>query len=106
MRGLDGKTVIVTGGGSGIGRAVCQRFADEGAKVAIFDIDGDGALETAGLISDASGRASTYVTDISDYDAVEAAVDATEKELGSVDILVNNAGWDEAKPFLATDTGL
>ena len=106
MRGLEGKVVIVTGGGSGIGRAVCQRFADEQASVAIFDIDGDGAAQTAGLISDAGGRSRTYVTDISDYDAVEAAVAAAEKDLGPVDILVNNAGWDEAKPFLATDTAL
>jgi 2-hydroxycyclohexanecarboxyl-CoA dehydrogenase len=106
MRGLDGKTVIVTGGGSGIGRAVCQRFADEGAHVAIFDINGDGAAETVRLITDAGGRARRYVTDISDYDAVEAAVAAAEKDLGPVDVLVNNAGWDEAKPFLATDTAL
>jgi 2-hydroxycyclohexanecarboxyl-CoA dehydrogenase len=106
MRGLEGKVVVVTGGGSGIGRAVCQRFADEQANVAIFDINGDGAAETARLISDAGGRARTYVTDISDYDAVEVAVAAVENDLGPVDILVNNAGWDEAKPFLATDTVL
>lgn len=106
MRGLEEKVVIVTGGGSGIGRAVCQRFADEGAMVAIFDVNGDGAEETSRLISDADGHASAYVTDISDYDAVEAGVAAAEKHLGPVDILVNNAGWDEAKPFLATDTAL
>lgn len=106
MRGLEGKTVIVTGGGSGIGRAVCQRFADEGASVVIFDINRDGAAETAGLISDEGGCVRTYETDISDYDAVEAAVAAAETDIGPADILVNNAGWDEAKPFLATDTAL
>ena len=106
MRGLEGKVVVVTGGGSGIGRAICQRFADENANVAIFDINADGAAETVRLITDTGGCARSYVTDISDYDAVEAAVAATEKDLGPVDILVNNAGWDEAKPFLATDTAL
>ncbi|MEM9473583.1 MAG: SDR family NAD(P)-dependent oxidoreductase, partial [Pseudomonadota bacterium] len=106
MRGLKGKVVVVTGGGSGIGRAVCRRFAEEQASVAIFDINGDGAAETVRLISDAGGNARTYVTDISDYEAVETAVAASESDLGPIDILVNNAGWDEAKPFLATDTGL
>ncbi len=106
MRGLKGKVVIVTGGGSGIGRAVCQRFADEGAQVAIFDINAEGAAETVAMTSQAGGSARDYVTDISDYDAVEAAVAAVETDIGPVDVLVNNAGWDEAMPFLATDTGL
>jgi len=103
MRGLKGKVVIVTGGGSGIGRAVCQRFADDGAQVALFDINAGGAAETVAMISQAGGSARDYVTDISDYDAVEAAVAAVETDIGPVDVLVNNAGWDEAMPFLATD---
>lgn len=103
MRGLKGKVVIVTGGGSGIGRAVCQRFADEGAQVAIFDINAEGAAETVEMISLAGGGARDYMTDIADYDAVEAAVAAVETDIGPVDVLVNNAGWDEAMPFLATD---
>jgi 2-hydroxycyclohexanecarboxyl-CoA dehydrogenase len=103
MRGLEGKVVIVTGGASGIGRAVCQRFGEEGAKIAIFDLNKAGADETAGLTGDA---AKAFQVDISDYDAVEAAVVAAERVLGPIDVLVNNAGWDEAKPFLATDTAL
>ncbi len=106
MRGLKGKVVVVTGGGSGIGRAVCLRFAEEQASVVILDINSDGAAETARLISDAGGRVRGHVTDISDYHAVEAAIAAAENEFGPIDVLVNNAGWDEAKPFLATDTGL
>lgn len=106
MRGLKGKVVVVTGGGSGIGRAVCLRFAEEQASVVILDINSDGAAETARLILDAGGRARSHVTDISDYHAAEAAIAAAENEFGPIDVLVNNAGWDEAKPFLATDTGL
>ncbi len=106
MKGLEGKIVVVTGGGSGIGRAVCQRFAQEGAKLAILDIDASGANETASLIAEAGGFATPYETDISDYDAVESAIDAAEGNLGSIDILVNNAGWDVAKPFLNTDPAL
>lgn len=103
MRGLEGKIVVVTGGGSGIGRAVCRRFAQEGAKLAILDIDANGAAETVKLISEASGVAKAYETDIADYDSVETAIEAVEQNLGPIDVLVNNAGWDQAKPFLNTD---
>ena len=103
MRGLDGKRAIVTGGGAGIGRAICRRLGEEGCVVAIFDIDADGAAETARLIADAGGAASAYTVDIADYDAVAAAVTEFEAAQGPVDILVNNAGWDKAYRFLDTD---
>jgi len=103
MRGLDGKRAIVTGGGAGIGRAICRRLGEEGCVVAIFDIDADGAAQTASLIADAGGGASAYTVDIADYDAVAAAVAAFQAAQGPVDILVNNAGWDKAYRFLDTD---
>jgi len=56
MRGLSGKAVIVTGGGGGIGTAACHRFVQEGAKVAVFDIDADSAGRTAAQITEAGER--------------------------------------------------
>ena len=105
MRGLNGKRVIVTGGGSGIGRETCKRFAEEGAEVAVFDLNADGAAETAKMIIDAGGKASAHLANISDRAAVDAAVAEVEKG-GPIDVLVNNAGWDVAKPFLDTDVAL
>lgn len=81
MRGLKGKSAIVTGGAAGIGAAIVKRFEDEGAKVAVFDLH------------------SQPPVDITDYEAVKKAVAAA----GPVDILVNNAGWDMFRPFLKTD---
>lgn len=105
MRGLSGKRVIVTGGGSGIGREVCRRFAQEGCVVAIFDINGAGAAETAKLIKEADGDATAHTVDITNRAAVNAAVAEVEKG-GPVSVLVNNAGWDEIKPFLDSDVDL
>jgi 2-hydroxycyclohexanecarboxyl-CoA dehydrogenase len=105
MRGLQDKRVIVTGGGSGIGREVCKRFAEEGSEVGVFDMNADGAAQTVAQIEAAGGKASAHTVDISDRKAVDAAVAAFEKG-GSVDVLVNNAGWDVAKPFLDTDVTL
>lgn len=106
MRGLDGKTVLVTGGANGIGRAICTRLAEEGAGVAVVDLDADGAEATAQALRDAGGRACAAGADIRDTAAVEAALTGAVAALGPLDGLVNNAGWDQAAPFLETDAEL
>ncbi len=102
MRGLQGKTVIVTGGGGGIGGATCRRFAAEGAKVAVFDIAASAAEATVATIAERGGAAKAFVCDIVDHEAVQAAVEAARAAFGPIDVLVNNAGWDIFRPFLKT----
>ena len=106
MRGLAGKNALVTGGGAGIGRAICLRLGEEGAIVGVLDRDGPAARETADMIAASDGQAVAYEADITDYDAIADAVSAFEAAAGPVDILVNNAGVDVAMPFLDTDTAL
>ncbi|HVZ09736.1 SDR family NAD(P)-dependent oxidoreductase [Rhodopila sp.] len=102
MRGLKDKVVIVTGGGGGIGSATCHRFAQEGAKVAVFDINEATAKSVAGAIEEAGGVARAFACDITDHEAVETAVAAAEAALGPVTVLVNNAGWDVFRLFKDT----
>ena len=71
MRGLQGRNAIVTGGASGIGRAICQRLGEEGCSVGVFDIDADGAGTTADAITNAGGNARAYQADIASLDAVK-----------------------------------
>lgn len=104
VRGLRGKTAIVTGSGSGIGRKIAMRLAEEGSRVGVFDIVSKGAIETAELIGANGGEAFVEVVDITDRPAVFSAVASFERKAGGTDILVNNAGWDLVKPFLETDT--
>lgn len=105
MRGLQGKVAIVTGGGQGIGRALSLRLAEEGCKVAIFDLKPEAGEETAALAG-SGAVVRTYAVDVTDYDAVKTAVDAVEAELGPIWALVNNAGWDLPQPFLMTEKPL
>ncbi len=106
MKGIKDKVVIVTGGGGGIGSALCRRFGEAGAQVAVFDINKDAAGTVAAGIRDAGGRAQAFAVDLTSQDSVNAAVAAVEAEVGPVDVLVNNAGWDQAGPFLKTDKPL
>jgi len=106
VRGLRGKTTIVTGGGGAIGRAICRRFADEGAVVGVVDVNGQSADETTNLIRQVGGQAHSYTADISVYAAVQEAAAAFERDAGPIDILVNNAGWDRFSNFLDSDLDL
>src|SRR5690349_7626433 len=74
MRGLRDKVVVVTGGGGGIGGATCRRFAEAGAKVAVFDIDADAAERCASSVAASGGVARAFACDITDYGAVTRAV--------------------------------
>ncbi len=105
-RSLQGRVAIVTGGGSGIGRAIAKRLAEDNAKVAIWDINLAGAQETAQMIRDAGGTAIALDVDCSDKAAIKAAADQTRADLGPVAILVNNAGIAPFTPFLDTDDDL
>jgi NAD(P)-dependent dehydrogenase (short-subunit alcohol dehydrogenase family) len=84
---MTGKRAVVTGGGSGIGRAACRRFAHEGAAVAVLDVDGESAQTTAKEID---GVALTV--DVTDAGALREAVDTAADLLGGISVLVNNAG--------------
>ena len=102
MQRFQGKTVVVTGGGGGIGGAASRRFAAEGAKVAVFDMDLEAAEKVAADIRAAGGQAAAFQCNITDRAQVDAAVAATEAQLGPIAVLVNNAGWDIFKPFVKT----
>jgi 2-hydroxycyclohexanecarboxyl-CoA dehydrogenase len=103
MQRFESKTVVVTGGGGGIGGATCRRFAREGAKVAVYDMNLDAAERVAAAIRDEGGQAQAFRCDITDRASVDKAVEATQQGLGPIDVLVNNAGWDVFKPFTKTE---
>ena len=102
MRGLSEKTVLVTGAGGGIGSAIARRLADEGATVAVNDVDEERAAETVAEIEDAGGEAFVVVADVTDLDEVREMIAETVDRAG-LDVLVNNAGWDRIEWFLDQD---
>lgn len=103
MRGLKDQVVIVTGGAGGIGSATCKRLAQEGAKVAIFDLDLNKAQALQQELEALGTPALAVVCDITQSDAVSTAVAEVEQKLGPITGLVNNAGWDIFKPFVQTE---
>ncbi|UYO40371.1 2-hydroxycyclohexanecarboxyl-CoA dehydrogenase [Rhodopseudomonas palustris] len=105
MARLQNKTAVITGGGGGIGGATCRRFAQDGAKVAVLDLNIDAAEKIAGEIRATGGAAEAIRCDIADRKSVDAAIATTADKLGPVDILVNNAGWDIFKPFTKSEPG-
>jgi 2-hydroxycyclohexanecarboxyl-CoA dehydrogenase len=98
---FEGTTALVTGGASGIGAATARRLAAEGARVAIGDINEEGACEVAGELDGFGCK-----LDVTDTASVRAAVASIEEQLGSIGVLVNNAGTDLFSYFVNTDEGM
>ena len=97
---LLGKSAIVTGGGSGIGRTLCIGLAKEGATVAVCDVNGPAARETAAAIAGLGGQATSFEVDVSQAAEVDTMVNHVLADKGTIDILVNAAGIWPRHPFI------
>ena len=91
-----GKLLVITGGGSGIGRETALAFARRGAEVVLSDVNLDAAKQTAAMIDEAGGTAHAYQLDVADEAAVHAHADEVAERHGVPDILINNAGIGQA----------
>ncbi len=106
MRGLDGRCIVVTGGASGIGRAIAERLASDGASVGVWDINADAADSIAKAIRAGGGKAAAFAVDITDHARVRNAAQQFEQTVGAIAGLVNCAGWDRMARFVDTDPQL
>lgn len=103
--GLAGKTVIVTGGGSNIGRGIVLAFAGEGSNIVNADLDEKQGRKTVDDANALGGRAVFIKADVTDYASVQAMVDKTLDAFGEIDVLVNNVGWANESPFTGKPRG-
>jgi NAD(P)-dependent dehydrogenase (short-subunit alcohol dehydrogenase family) len=90
MKDLNNRVAVITGAGSGIGRALAQSLADRGCRLALSDVNEIGLAETAALCDQTEVR--TYLLDVSDRDAIYAHADLVAKDFGAVNLVINNAG--------------
>lgn len=97
---LRGKVAIVTGGGQGIGRAICLALAKEGADIVVADIQADSSNETVGMVQKLGRKSAFFETDVSDEQSVKRLYEKVLADFGAVDILVNNAGICRMIPIL------
>lgn len=93
MKRLENKIAIVTGAATGIGRAICQVFAEEGAWVLVTDINGEGAETAAAEIRQSGGQAEAYRVDIGNAEEIQRATKLVSDKFGRIDVLANNAAY-------------
>jgi NAD(P)-dependent dehydrogenase (short-subunit alcohol dehydrogenase family) len=96
---LRGKTVVVTGGGSGLGAALCRTLAAAGANVAVFDLNRSAAARVSQEVREANGSCAEYAVDISDESAVERTLSEVREKWRRLDVVINNAGIDRTVPI-------
>lgn len=101
MKQLNGRTAVITGASSGIGRALAVALADAGCRLALVDVDSEGLAESAELARAQGAFVSVHVVDVADHQQMEALPEAVLAEHGAVHMLINNAGVTVLKPFTA-----